>query len=416
MTYLSKVGSFNINSALTATQTQAITGVGFQPKIILLWWGGSVATGDSVGSGVVRAGFGSAIDATTRFCLSIFSNDAVATSAALRVTRSDQCIYILNSAGTADGTADLSSMDADGFTLVIDTQFLANYRISYLALGGTDLTNVYIGTRATPTATGNFSTTAPGFQPDAVIFATTTNTALNGAGNDAELSIGIATSSSAQGVVALFEDDANATSTTSAYGYNGEILARAGAAAISLRDAFVSMDATGFTLNQLEGTSARQFAYICLKGGQYSVGSLTTRTDGNDIAVTAPGFQPKALLFLSTNRALSTQDTPTANARLSIGAATSASERSCAAISDENNLADTETAVANYDSAVYANVVDDAAAGLMDIKSIDASGFTAVMDDTDPSGCWVTYLAIGATPAAGPVIPVFMNQYRQRAA
>jgi hypothetical protein len=71
------------------------------------------------------------------------------------------------------------------------------------------------------------------------------------------------------------------------------------------------------------------------------------------------------------------------------------------AISDEDNLADTETARANYDTAVYANVVDDAIVGLMDIKSIDATGFTAVMDDVDPSAYWVTYLAIGAAAAAG---------------
>lgn len=66
------------------------------------------------------------------------------------------------------------------------------------------------------------------------------------------------------------------------------------------------------------------------------------------------------------------------------------------AISDEDNLADTETATGNYDSAVYINIADDAAVGLMDLKSIESDGFTCVMDDTDPSACWVTYLAFGS--------------------
>jgi hypothetical protein len=80
------------------------------------------------------------------------------------------------------------------------------------------------------------------------------------------------------------------------------------------------------------------------------------------------------------------------------------------AISDETGLADTETAYANYDTAVYANVVDDAAAGLMDLKSIDATGFTCVMDDTDPSACWVTYLAIGATAAPSGNVSIYTRR------
>jgi hypothetical protein len=32
----------------------------------------------------------------------------------------------------------------------------------------------------------------------------------------------------------------------------------------------------------------------------------------------------------------------------------------------------------------------------MDLKSVESDGFTCVMDDTDPAGCWVMYLAIGA--------------------
>jgi len=168
----------------------------------------------------------------------------------------------------------------------------------------------------------------------------------------------------------------------------------------TIRNSFVSFDADGFTLNALEASAQRYFNFICLKGGQYSAGDITTRTDGNDIAETV-GFTPVALLFASANRALSTQDTLTDHNSISIGAGTSTTNRACAAIWDQDALADTETAFANYDTAVYANVADDAIAGLMDIKSIDASGFTCVMDDTDPTACWVTYLAIGAVVAAG---------------
>ena len=46
MTYSTKVGSFNIDTTKTAGQTQAITGVGFTPKILLFWWSGTLASSD----------------------------------------------------------------------------------------------------------------------------------------------------------------------------------------------------------------------------------------------------------------------------------------------------------------------------------------------------------------------------------
>src|SRR3990167_5420036 len=397
MAYSAIVGSFNIDPTKLATEIQAITGLGFQPKIVLFWWGGSTGTIDTVAGGTINIGCGAAISSTSRFCLMGISVDALATSDAQYSQSITEIMRAYTDVATLDGILDFSSMGADGFTVVYDDQITQAYRISYLALGGTDLTNVFIGNRATPTATGNYSTTGVGFQPDALITLMAPADAMPKIGANIGFSLGMATGSSNLGIVSVESSDAQATSLTSGYGYNGEIIATR---SLTIRNSFVSFDADGFTLNQLEGTLARYYCYICLKGGQYRVGDITTRTDGNDIAETV-GFTPVALLFASANRALSTQDTITAHNRLSIGAGTSTSNRACAAISDENNLADTETAYANYDSAVYANVADDAIVGLMDIKSIDASGFTCVMDDFDPVACWVTYLAIGAVAAAG---------------
>ncbi len=116
------------------------------------------------------------------------------------------------------------------------------------------------------------------------------------------------------------------------------------------------------------------------------------------------------MLFFSANRVHSTQDTVTDHNRLSIGAGTSTSNRAVQAISDEDALADTETAYTNQDDAVYAHVVDDAIEALMDIKSIDSDGFTCVMDDTESSSCWVTYLAMGAEEAAGETLSISITQ------
>lgn len=392
MSYSTKVGSFNIDTTKTVGQTQAITGVGFEPKVVLFWWSGSTGTSDTVAGGNINIGFGAAISSTSRFAVNGISGDALADSNTLNSAYNTECIRCYADADTLDGIMDFSSMDAGGFTLIVDDQFSNAYRISYLALGGTDLTNVYIGNKAMPLVTGNFDTTGIGFKPDAVIIASAVMTSAANATAPLFEIIGMATGSSNQGVLNSYSKDAAATTITTGYGYNGEVYG-----STSYRGSFVEFINDGFTINHLEGASARYFHYVALKGGKYKVHELTTRTDSNDIVENDVGFSPVALFFLSANRALSTQDAVTSHNRISIGAATSATNRACAAISDENNLADTEAAYANYDSAVYAHVIDDAIAGLMDVKSIDSNGFTCVMDDADPSGCWVSYLAIGSS-------------------
>jgi len=410
LAYSAKVGSFNIDTTKTPGQTQAITGVGFQPKVVLFWWSGSAASSDEVAGGTISSGFAAAISSTSRFCVLSISEDDQATSDCRRGQFDALLMRMYTDTATIDGVADFSSMDADGFTLTITDQFTVAYRISYLALGGTDLTNAYIGNKQRDADPGACSVTGVGFQPDAVILASAWLFNPNTTGNGEGISFGWATGSSNQGIVATASGHNQATSSTRGYGYNGEVAGFVLSYASSLfqRDSFVSFDADGFTLNQLEGTDQYYYHFLCLKGGQYAVGDLTTRTDGNDIEEDV-GFQPVAVLFGSANRALSTQDTSTTHNRLSIGAGTSTSNRAAQAISDEDGLADTETAYTNQDDAVYAHVIDDAIEALMDIKSIDADGFTCVMDDVETAGCWVTYLAIGAE-AAGATYTLTADQ------
>jgi hypothetical protein len=415
MTFLSKVGSFNIDTTKTANQTQAISGVGFQPKIVLFFGGGSVQTGDSVQGGNAQMAFGAGISSSSMVVVNAATADG-AVGSSKNISEQYPDLYVTRHQtspvdGNIDGQLALSTMDADGFTVKYTRVYAQAFRISWLALAGTELTNVFIGNRATPTSTGNYSTTGVGFQPDAMIVCAMPSSNLNAEDAHFNMTLGFATGASNQGVVIGFSQASQATSVTRGYGYDGEIMAyRNPYGAIDMRESFVSFDADGFTFNHLEGTVAKYYYYICLKGGQYHVGSLTTRTDGNDIVVTDPAFTPAAILFASANRALSTQDTQTNNNRLSFGAATSATNRACAAMSDENGLGTTETANANYDTAIYANVVDDVLAGQMDIKSIDANGFTAVMDDTDPSECWVNYLAMGSAETTFSLIRGFKHR------
>ena len=99
------------------------------------------------------------------------SEDGQTDSNSVSSQSNTECLRCYTDAATLDGIADFKSMDADGFTLTIDDQFAQDYRICYLALGGDDLTNVFIGNKAFPEATGNYDVTGVGFQPDAVLMA-----------------------------------------------------------------------------------------------------------------------------------------------------------------------------------------------------------------------------------------------------
>jgi len=412
MAYSAYAGAFNIDSSVTAGNDQSVTGVGFQPKIVFFFWAGGTAAVDEVAGGTYNLGFGAATASDSRWSVVTMSEDGQADSDCYRYQSVSCCIRTYSAAGTLDGYADFKEFGADGFTLTIDDQFASNYRVSFLALGGADLTNVYLGSKQRDADTGACAVTGVGFQPGAVIFCTGHGSATEHASTTGAFSLGW-TDGTNDGVVGLVVEDNQAASDTKGYGYNAEVLAQVvyWSSSLSNRDSTTSLDADGFTLNQDEGATQLYYFFACLKGGQYAVGDLTTRTDGNNISED-PGFDPVALLFSSANRAHSTQDTATDHARISIGAATATDERTVAAISDEDAQATTETAYTNQDDAVYAHVVDDAIEALMDVTDMAVgTGFACVMDDTETSACWVNYLAIGAA-AAGQNVPEKYYHYR----
>lgn len=391
MSYLAKAGSFNVDTTKTLGQTQSIGSIGFQPKIVMFFWGGSIDVEDSVSGGNINHGFGAATDSTHRFCVANMAQDALDVTDVISSDKTTEIFRAYTSAtGTLDGILDFASMDSDGFTLTIDDQFANDYRVSYLALGGEDLTNTYIGYRELSGSSGSYSVSGVGFQPDMLLSVTeymardTENSMIN-------FTIGIATASDAQGNIWVYELENQDTSYNCGHGNSDDIHNTPDSAIV---ESFVNFTSDGFIVSSESGANEECAHFICLKGGQYVVGDLLTRTDGNDITEIF-GFQPSAILFASVNRAESIENEYSQPASASIGAATSTSNRTAAAIWDASGVANSQTARANYDSVVYINIDNDAVVGLMDLKSINTNGFTCVMDDADPSACWVMYLAIG---------------------
>ena len=397
--FISKSGGFNLDSSKTAGQTIEITGLGFTPKIIFFFWTSTTGTANKVTANTsTNIGWGVMNNSGQRACVTSSLKYAnVAVNNNYSAIYNAQCIAFLNYNNSLDGLMDYYSINKDGFTIVVDDQLAGSYRVQYMALAGTDLTDTYIAVTTSPTATGNHDVTAPGFQPDAAIFGSVASAGVNTITNNAMLNIGMATSSTSQGVSYIFAQENVQYANTKRYGYNGECISAPGQ---SYRESFVSFLSNGFRLNRLEGTGSKYYLYVCLKGGSYDVGEITTRTDANSI-LSYTDFNPYSILFVSSNYQLSTQNTLTNDAKISIGTVSSGSAaytRNSVAIYAETGLSFKQKVdFANYQDEVYSHVYGSAIQGLMDLSATSPNNFTTVMDDVDPSANWVSFLAMGPT-------------------
>ena len=400
-----KVGTITVASTDSVGATQTIT-VGFQPKLILFWLMGSSSATDAVTNQTSRYGFGVFASTTSRYCVGSISTHSAATINGGRALRNDAVIVTPLNTGTVDGLLDVSAVDSTSFTTIVDDAFATTVRVSYMAIGGSDITDVAVGNYAAPTATGNADITTLGFQPDFLLmFGASSTTAPNTVNsNRGFLNIGAASGASNQAVVNIGEGpEGNATSQSKSYAYDGELWAQMFDTPTTLasRAAFVSFLSNGFRLNWLEAQYAYQIFYVAVKGGLWRVDNLLTQTDtSTTIVETGFGFSPSGTFIASHNTAKSTQDTVQANASISVGAFTSASERVAQGMLQEDALTDTDVTNSIQHSAAYVNIsTASAVEGLMDVQSIDSDGFTLIMDDADPSQAFAWYFSVGAIGA-----------------
>lgn len=393
------VGAFNIGTA-AAGNTVSVTGVGFKPKAIIFWWSGRTSSSDGGGSSDVLAGIGVQAG-PERWAASSFDADGGAAADNRAGHNVSGCI-VQHSATAQTGLAEILTYDSDGFTLVIRTAFTVDYRIAFLALAGSDL-RAYAGQFEMTSGTGNQAISVLPEQPTFLLLAGALDAASVGSVSavDGLLSIGVATGASNRGVVAIGTDDGTNPVQAVKYGITTEIYAdyNGTRASIVSRLDITSLDSDGFTINKVENGANRRINFLALAGVQAKVVSVTTRTDGNDIATASLGFTPVACLVLSHCGAANTADTLTdsVGAELSIGAATGASARISQAVSVQDNVTPAEGYSAGRADAIYINPdLADSHEGLMDVKSFDSDTITFVMDDTDPTGNLALVVAFGS--------------------
>src|SRR3990172_4800699 len=161
MALLAKVGRFT-----SSTGTYSITGVGFQPKVILFYGNFESADGATAGEGWMY--FGAATSASNRFYTGFatrsfvgnFSHRGYDETEAYGLYDTHTGVYL---------SFDLVSFDPDGFTLSQTVTPATAKEVCYLALAGPTLQSVSTtGSGNVPNSQLNFTVTY-GFIPDCTL-------------------------------------------------------------------------------------------------------------------------------------------------------------------------------------------------------------------------------------------------------
>ena len=335
--FLAKKGTF---TKITTTGTQTITGIGFLPKTVIFWWTRQTSFGElpsiSVGYGFATNYGGTFQNRGVAFA----SDDNVGTSNTGRRRSETYSIIILSNGNpTLAAQASVTAFNNDSFVLNWQTNDNRADIIHYVVLGGADLVNARAGTFSLTTSTGTQDITSVGFKPDFAMFlwTFTENVDTNNVAN-AEVGMGFAVSSTKRAaLVANSIDNSDRTNTGQQQ--------RTDACILLLNPTDGSQDARvdfsqfltdGFKVNKNDApASATSIFYLALKGGNYDVGSFNSPTSTGNQDIRTLGFQPALLMLATQGRTAATGIGSTAE--ISLGAATSATERGATWFEDPNN-------------------------------------------------------------------------------
>ena len=295
-----------VNAAVVDAEAQAATGdqditiasLGWTPTAYICW--ASSAVTDGVDAAHFVTSFGMSDD-TREVCLSSSVEDGAGSANSFREMDSDQIIRLHDgTTGGTDGLATHVAMISDGVRINWSNTYTTRVRMHFLFLGGTDL-EVHVGSDTHPGGDDVANdTTDPGFQPDVVIYGSTSGSLDSGSGSNAYNHISGA-DDTRQAFVLAYDRDGQNTIKSALVNYDNRVIQSMHSDTLVNR--FVehtSMLATGFrtTMRNVRGSAALDFIYIALKSttnGMF-VGMIQGPAAGTgDKAVTGIGFKPQVV-------------------------------------------------------------------------------------------------------------------------
>lgn len=389
-----KVGTFANNATVG---TQAITGVGFQPKAIIIWTAATGASGTF--SGHQYASIGLATSATNQYAFGMAEADGQATPNSRRSFSNAKVIYTHNTAGSGLWfDAALVSMDADGFTLNFLTQAFGSMNFHYLAIGGAAV-NAKVVQWLSPASTTNISIAGVGFKPD-LVFNAGSNTNLAPPSNEinASLTFGVMNSLGQQWSNTVGGLDLVTANTSRFQQTDAADVAVVGGEVQLKQGHLVSMDADGFTMKySVADTYGRYRVSLCLQG----VGSKISAFPRSKAAapttdtVVANGLAPRAVLFSwSGGAALSA---PAAHTILGIGASDGTAQVSSVTFGVDNvNPSQEKTGWWNNASIIEPNIGASPTVASLGTTALNNDGFVVTWNPSNTGGQMeVVYVTIG---------------------
>lgn len=392
MALSSKSSSFARANAIGA---QAVTGVGFQPKLVILFESSGSQSAGAIGS---RFTLG-ATDGTNQFTVSTRSRDNVGTSVTAHLQDST---FLWSEVATNTNTqitneAVITSLDSDGFTVTWNVATAGTEE--YFCLGGSDI-SVKVGKFDMNGSTGNQAVTGVGFLPKAVLFFNTIDDLTEGVAANTQLTIGAAVSSSARWASSFFDDDFAATMITADYITASSCISKIDASAVTMAADLVSLDSDGFTINVTTALNAT-VQYIALGGNiQAAVGVTQQPATAIDVSVTGVGFQPTCAFFAGVGTA--TLDTVTDVGRINWGVVDSALGQDQLALScrDNNTTSATRKMVVPGDCIGKIQIAGTTQLAAAQMQSFDSDGFTLNWSVADAEESRHGFLALAAASVA----------------
>lgn len=381
----------------TSNGRQSITGLGFRPKVIMIFGYGVSDTGNNSHMFSTFAAVNKRDG--RRFCFQSRWQDNVAANAGSVIGgRADSSHFIyLRDNSSNRGVAWFLEMTADGFELFWEVTSIGAEKLFYLAFGGDDV-DATCEQFATGTGTGNHSYTGAKMTPDLLIFATSPNA--EGTYNNCP-GFGVARSTSERWAHTMYGLGATTPTKEKSKQRTDQCLLTNQNGTILFAADLVSMDANGFTLNYANLLAGNgPCGYVAIKGITAKAGSFNTPTSIGNAAISGLGFEPDFVLLNSHGFASGTSEQ--SDARRFTGLITATDVRAISA-TGTHNVSTTERDTYLSDTQAFVGQDSHATPTTLlaaDYVSLDADGFTLDWTTVQGTAREVCYLAIKMPDAA----------------
>lgn len=404
-------------AAATSTGNQEVNfSSGFTPKVVFFY---GVQTTAAATFTALRSQWFGATDGTRSWCVAWASDDAAGSSNCGFASYSTPLVISSDGTPTVDGVASIVSLDADGFTINWSNAPTSAVIVHYLALGGSDLTNVRVDWTAwgTGAAGTTFAETGVGFQPDAVLLCSYSRTTVPGTYTISSWSPAFgAMDGTNQASTALAGRDAQASGVVNASYQRTDrsimVLTNTASATPDAEASYSSFDSDGFTLSINDAApSALALPYVAFQMTNVAVFNDTQKTSTGTKAKTGIGFTPKAGLFFSAPKtAGTTVITADPAGTFMVGAAAGSTPTYSAAVGVEDDAADPTITDSYHDTdeaLIFAsntggtNAVDAEAS----VSTWDSDGFTLDWGVADATAREFWGIVFGALPSSNVSVP-----------